>query len=403
MNFARQIEKHIVASNKNGGYNITGGRSGHLLLTAYNSFVNGTREGIGEIYKIIDEISEGIHNDFTNGKGLDFSYAGGITGAITAVNHVCNTSVIEEDIDDVFDEEVQRIILKAMQYDMDNSNYELLYGYIGKGIFLLEKKNSEWAVEGITKIIKHLNQEKRVMDAGYFWTVRQPSDKANIIDLGLAHGIPSITSFCCRALPKIAHDTNLKATTLDLIYRSAVFLISKEQENTLFKYPKAKWNIPIDSSINPYYSRLGWCYGDLCIALTLFKASAALENNYFETKAKDIMDNLENINIRESGVKNSNNEIDPSFCHGAAGVAYILHNIYSRFYKNPMLEKQIEYWMSIVEDTTSRKLREKNLFSELSGDQEDLGLLYGYTGIGLTSLSLENDDKEINWQELLLI
>lgn len=114
MNFASKIEKHIVASNNNRTYNIAGGRSGHLLLTAYNSYVRSTKERNDEIYKIIEEISEDIHNDFVNGEGIDFSYAGGLTGAIAAISHVCNTNVIEEDIDDVFDEEVQRIILHRL-------------------------------------------------------------------------------------------------------------------------------------------------------------------------------------------------------------------------------------------------------------------------------------------------
>ena len=205
-------------------------------------------------------------------------------------------------------------------------------------------------------------------------------------NLGLAHGVPGIIAAILPAL-KIPH---LQQRAKSLLIQSCDWLMAQELDE------KQHLSCFASSCDHKQSSRLGWCYGDLTIALTLARVGNALELPSYLEKAKTLSFHAASRDQKNGMIS------DAGLCHGSAGVALIFQLLAQQL-SEPALLETADKWL----DFTLNQYREKGLagfymFSGLSHEyEEDHGFLMGYSGIGLCLLSALTGDCD--WVDVLLM
>lgn len=402
---------HYVESHENPFLNLSllAGDYGQILYYGYLYKSYRNPQYLERVYDLTEAALETFQEQISGNENLDATHGSGFSGFFWVLGHLSEIGVLEESLDDIIDPDIQEFVEKSLDADLEIENYDPLYGFIGKGLFLIQQKEKPFAKRGIEKIIRALDHSKITdKDGNYTWVdirnithVDKNKSEHVVYDCGLAHGVTGIIAFCCEAYP-VLEDQELRTLTKILIRKASSWLLSQEKDNELFKFPIAKFKNAAGPGNHPYYARLGWCYGDICIAITLTKVGSILdEDDYFHNKAMEIALHSTSIDLQQSGTVKENGKIDPSFCHGTCGISYIYLKLFEQL-KDERLKQASQFWEKITREQTAQYLEEQNLFSELSDEQEDQGLLYGYMGIGLVNLSLE-ENKSFTWDKMLLL
>ncbi|PSL21515.1 lanthionine synthetase-like protein [Dyadobacter jiangsuensis] len=406
---SRDVAAHIASQN---GWleqiNVLGGKAGQILLYAYLYEEFGDNEYHERIYELVEQGINQIEAHLESSSFMDFSHGGGISGFLLTLNHLCERRIIEEEFDEIIDERVQKLILDSLRMDIETENYDPLYGYIGKGLFFVSKKEKPFAQTAFNQIVDTLFRTKIVDKKGnYTWLdVRNAGNldergRAHVVyDCGLAHGVSGIITFCAR-LYGVIEDQKRRELVKVMVERSTLWLLDQQRNDGLFMFPYAKFDDPDDPGSRPYNARLAWCYGDLAVSIAVYNAALVLGQQVLFDKSKEIALNAARVDFWESGVMNENGSSDPSFCHGSCGISYLFLALFE-FHKDAFLFEAYERWRDFTQAEVKQRLTNSNLYSELSGNSEDFGLLYGYAGIGLTGLSyLSNETRP--WSQIILL
>lgn len=196
----------------------------------------------------------------------------------------------------------------------------------------------------------------------------QPNPEIKEINLGLAHGVPSIMS----ALITVINLEEKNDLACFLLEKSCNWLI-QQSLNSDFKSIYSCFVGQRQSA------SLGWCYGDLGIAIVLARAGIALGNINFIKSAIKIgihaaMRNTESAMVRDAGL-----------CHGSSGL-FIQFNRLNDLVPRVEFAKAAKYWM----DHTLKLFKNRGVegfYAFRNGKYiEDLSLLYGLSGVGLSLL-----------------
>ncbi len=134
-------------------------------------------------------------------------------------------------------------------------------------------------------------------------------------NLSISHGLVSVVDFIIKAY-KRGIDQEMCRVLLEGFIN---YFLSQKIDSTTYNscYPNlAKENHLIQSS------RLGWCYGDLSIALMYWEAGKALGNQLWKKEAIDILDfAITRLDLKQNQVR------DACICHGTSGIALIFNRI----------------------------------------------------------------------------
>jgi len=217
-------------------------------------------------------------------------------------------------------------------------------------------------------------------------------ERGEEIILGMAHGIPSMISYLSNFPTK---------ETYNYVNRliEEIVLRSKRPENVtgISLYPDGTTL----SKVNEYQSRVGWCYGDLSIALCLWKAGEAFNKNSWRNEAMTIL--LHTATRREQP---ETLVVDAGLCHGSAGIAQIFRHFNDRVNLKE-LNQTYNYWIDYTLHLAKYNDGAAGYKALVAQDkwEKDNGLLEGIAGIGL--VLLDYVDKEahssLNWSSCLLI
>ncbi|CAM4303906.1 lanthionine synthetase C family protein [Pseudoalteromonas byunsanensis] len=206
-------------------------------------------------------------------------------------------------------------------------------------------------------------------------------------NLGLAHGVPGIIAALLPALEIPA----LKSQVTELVQGACDWLLTQQIEDT------DSLSCFSSCASHPHEtSRLGWCYGDLTIAMVLARAGQALDRpSYVEQALKVALKNIPR-DVTSGYVK------DAGLCHGYVGVMTIYQAL-NQLMPHPQLEEVVTTWLDhALEQFEQQGLEAFYFFSGLSKSyEEDFGLLTGYSGIGLCLLGVLNDD--LSWIDSMLM
>ncbi|MCB9296886.1 MAG: hypothetical protein H6559_27775 [Lewinellaceae bacterium] len=275
-------------------------------------------------------------------------------------------------------------------------NYDFLHGALGSAMYFNERGlHSDGVREQLEEIIDWL---LAFQDEWGGWlkkdttgVVERENTEYWYYNLGLSHGIPGILSI------------------LGLAYRLKV----RPQEARSAAYKGLRWlreqELQEAGSLFPYYvacdktsppSRLGWCYGDLGIALCLLNLSISFEDDILRDEAIRIAKH-------SAGRKEEAERLEVNhLCHGTAGISHI----FNRFYQHTgheVFRQAALYWLGELLRRASpadSSMPFRNIITVDYKKQtvDDFGLLEGLAGIGLMLIaSLGN--AEPHWDRCLLI
>lgn len=315
-------------------------------------------------------------------------FSSGIAGIGFALDFVDKYKILEEDvlsiveeIDDTVASDVENLIVK--------SNYDLLHGVVGVGVYLI-RKNS---FEEVEKIINALSKEAIRSGKEIKWKrFDEYRTKKYIYDLGLAHGNMGILFFLGFAY----HDGLQKSHCKELIQGLFSFYDNNiqdvEKAGSLFAYSYDAESYEAGKKITQH-TRLAWCYGDLGALVTLIRVAQWLGD-------KEKAHHYELLLEKTLGRRNQKDVqvVDACFCHGSAGNAFLYKHAYEMTGNSKFKDEAI-YWLT---DTLIRADDSKHTgYNFLVGTREEdpfqddfPGLLEGFLGVYLVLQGfITNEEK----------
>jgi len=146
--------------------------------------------------------------------------------------------------------------------------------------------------------------------------------------------------------------------------------------------------------------RLAWCYGDLGIGFTLWRAGKVLKDETIAQKGVATIEySCKRRDLSEAKV------VDNGLCHGTFGMVQIYKHMYKET-KKTIFKESADYWMkkglemAIHEDGYAGYMQWQGGKNE--GWRNETNLLEGIAGIGLSIISYLAP-FETKWDECLLI
>ncbi len=347
----------------------------------------------------IFDLLEVLENKLSN-ESFIYSHCSGLAGIGWMYEYLHSIGIIQDDTNELL-ADFDIILGKKLKIEMSTGNYDFLHGGVGMALYFVKRisknpnllpilnqflhalyKIKEIEKENLCKwksIIDHKTQE-----VGY--------------NISLSHGSSSVVCL----LSKIYQLDNFgenKKEIRRLLKSSIEYIlnqqIDKEQYNCYFA------SMSIESDKTLHQSRLGWCYGDLSIATTLYQAGNILNKQSWIDKAIEIL--LYTAENRKSLA--GNKVLDAGLCHGTAGIGHIFYRMWWNT-KMPEFKKAADYWFK-------QTLKIANFEDGLAGFKawhsieyggwvNAYGLLEGIAGIGLALLTYYYE-LEPTWDECLFL
>lgn len=333
-------------------------------------------------YKLIEQVIEQIST-----KRIPTNFVDGLAGIGWTIEHLYKNKFINGNSDFILSELDEHLLAHTNELNK-NSQYDLFYGTMGYVSYLLARDKID--IISYKKIIDYFKIEsEQISKNEIVWYSSYANKKA--INLGLAHGLPSVIIILIKLLTR----TNKLIEYKELIYYPINYLLNKKNEN--YKAIGSLFPAYI-SEDNEKGSRLAWCYGDMGIGIALLQASLAFNDNELLIESKKIMEfSALRKNLRQNFV------IDALICHGSSGIAHMFNRHYNQT-KNKTYKESAKYWFQQTIEMGNQKGSSAG-YKFLTGNGtwiKDYSLLNGIAGIGLALISAVSD-IEPKWDEALLL
>lgn len=382
---ARQVEARGPASGIH--CSLARGPLPTALLLTYLERAGVDVEGLGSRLDLLEHAAACLQ-DSPCGIGL----VGGMAGFCWAFNHMR----VDVDMTDV-----DASLLKFLQQPRLEGSLDLVNGIVGIGVVCVER-HDDVARACTGEVVRHLRQRAEERDDGTTWHVsaaKLPPWVARefpegYYDLGVAHGVAGIAGFLAKA--SVAGHSE----AVGLLEGAIEWLLSQRTTDE-FQFPYV-----VAPDRPPGTGRGVWCNGDLGISCCVMRASEALQRPEWASVAiATARHALEALQRRDS-------LRDPSFCHGAAGIAHMAARFFQRT-GDPIFRDAAGAW-------AERTLRARDLNAGFGGFRfHEIGrpngpesepvvdriaspcFLAGAAGVALTLLALATP-VEPNWDRILL-
>lgn len=374
-------------SNSNLG--LMGGNLGISIFFFYYKRYLNTKSKTYEEIETLEEIFEVINNGYSFSK-----FANGLSGFVWSLMHLLDNNFISKETD--FGLDILRPYLaQEMFADVNKGYYDYLHGALGLALSLSKYKQLYNCNSYLSDFLDVLFKKGIYDGKSIKWKSKLTLEQDIFgYNLSLSHGMSSIIG----VLLLFIKNGILKEKSIRIIKPAIKYIIkhASSNDNTLSVFP----NMIIDNEKNEYISRLAWCYGDLGIGITLWRAGNVL-------KWDEIKDFGEKIVLRSIIRKNlkENYVVDGGLCHGTVGIAHIYNRMFHYTGKKEFKESAL-FW---IEETLKMAKYENGLAGYMAwrtpkygGLQNEYGLLEGIAGIGLVLISVISD-IEPKWDECLLL
>jgi|GEM_PF-1992443 len=283
----------------------------------------------------------------------------------------------------LFNANVDEVLTQQVDEERWNGELEYVLGLSGIGMFAARRwrmsgesglyravveafaRHAEWQPDGCawpTPETSVFRFNKRSAD-------ERPESEYN---LGLAHGVPGIIA----ALLPAVDDSVLGEQAARMVSRGCDWLWAQRQN------PNHHGSWFGNLAATPGKSRLGWCYGDVSIALTLLRAGKGLGRDDYIDAAHQVAEHAAHRGVQDGAVK------DAGLCHGSAGL-FLLFLLLDRHAPRPAYRAAAEVWLTdVLERYEQEGLAGFDCYrvdpdSGKPYREAETGFLSGYAGIGL--------------------
>lgn len=350
------------------------GKSGMILALAYYyKYENSshTKKLKEQIYSGVESILDDLEN-----LHLDSSLSNGLAG-IAYTLKICKDLDILKEIDEEWYTPIDTIICNSLENLLNIKEYDLLRGASGLIVYLQTNEKYKLYIERyIDSLFENAIWESKDTCYWIFYSYneqrKQLEYNSEIINLGLAHGLPCIISILSDLYKK-----GYKKDKCKILINGAInYLKNVRQKDNLSQFT----NIFKKNEIEQTPSRLGWCYGDTGVGLSIIKAGIYLDKNVWLNYGTEICLGSLERNFRNSGLH------EHGICHGYLGACHIYNRLYYATNKREFLERK-NYWYKIAIENKDFKIDpsgyyQTELNNELNFDKyTTFGLLQGLSGV----------------------
>lgn len=287
------------------------------------------------------------------------------------------------------DQNLAEISLQMLKRD----NYDFLHGGMGIAYYLLYKKAKEFTsfYEDFLNSLELLICRSKGKETVPHFDFDTYKLNPGIINLGLAHGIPSILKFSIQCYQQGVCQNKARRLSENIID----YLITHRNKNSDYCcYPNL---IPARTEVEDK-SRLAWCFGDLSIGYILYQAATIFNNESLKEYSLEIL-----LHTTKRRAKEDTLIFDASFCHGSSGVAHIYNKLWHST-NDMQFQDASNFWIT----ETIRFSQHKNGVAGYSFFEPPsqtyvnrIGLLEGAAGIGLSLVSFLTTD--FSWDYCLML
>jgi lantibiotic biosynthesis protein len=301
---------------RNRGPSLAGGEAGVALLFEYLDRAR-PGAGYGEIAQRRLERAIDILASTAQLPGL---YAG-FTGVSWVIEHVRGGAAEEADEEDP-NEAIDAALLDHLRQTPWVSEYDLIGGLAGYGVYALERLPRPSAVACLELVVERLAEIARPRPGGLAWHTpfalvpepNRPWFPSGLDNLGVAHGTPGVIA----VLARICSSGVAVERARSLLAGAVSWLLTQklpEGAGSVFPY-----SVGPDVKIRP--ARTAWCYGDPGIAAALLLAGRAAGEAAWEREALALASAVARRPPETCGV------VDAGLCHGAVGLGHLLNRLY---------------------------------------------------------------------------
>ena len=367
---------------------------------------------LNKIYEIVEKSLNQISSQESNSLL-------GVAGVGWGIQYLVNIDILTSDEVTEYLDKLYYFVRSSLTEDKKVNNYDLLDGYIGKALFLIQARKQQHPAslqEVLTDCLTFFDSFAINEGEGVSWDCSDFTEK-NTFYLGLSHGVASIIYFLSD-LYLLIDNVNERNQARHFISSACAWLLKKERNtgDKELSYPAVYPDKNQNSMI-----RLAWCHGDLGISLALIKAGKVLDNVFFINEGVRIAKRGSELSYLASGIRHKQGKFDCSLCHGIYGAFFIYHKLYEEL-KIPAFKTAANYWLSIIMKYNSnsfdapfcgitninRDFSEKEILIE----KRERGLLFGVTGSALALLTYlaDTSDQPLNqvikqnpWYKILML
>lgn len=375
------------------GPSLAGGDAG---LACFFTYLDAARPGedLGDVaLELLERAIEGT-GAVQSPPGL----YGGFSGVAWTLEHL-RGRVFEDEGGEDPGEEVAGSIVDYLGHTPWQSDYDLISGLVGFGVYALERGSRPGGPECLARVIGRLSELAIRGPEGITWHTpahlvgpvnldRYPEGNFNV---GLAHGVPGVIGFLGEACAAGVEEAR------PLLDGAVSWLLRQklpEGVGSVFPYSVAP-------GVESTPARLAWCYGDLGVTLSLLLAARAVGQEEWEREALAIGRACAARTFEKSGA------VDAGVCHGLAGNAHLFNRL-AQATGDPLFLEAARSWFA-------RTLDQRRPGEGLGGYlmyvidendelawREEPGFLTGSAGLGLALLAATTA-VEPEWDRVLVV
>ena len=378
----REISRSIIES-KVFGLGLNNGEAGKILFMSYLY----EHSGHIELLDFIVKRSYGIIEKIQSGKKLNLSLSNGVVGILYVFKELVRKGYLPKE--KFSDMNTDRYIYNAMITQCLHKKYDFLSGALGIALYFLNSK----AYDKVDYFLKQITSNFEWDNKNRAFFINEKYNNRDVINLGLAHGLAGNLAFYSLA----KKENMLFSKYYDISLGLANYLLSMESNGRNSRFPAMTFHKGNNKSTN---SRLSWCYGDLCIGLSLLLFSNAFENRkYYDIAIGILLDTIKRTNLIEEDIR------DACLCHGTSGLAYM----YQKIYQMTSIEEfnnASEYWYFETNKMSYDKVDTAGFNFYIQEEEKEYispyGFLNGISGVGLSIISGKANTNS-SWDRLLLL
>jgi lantibiotic modifying enzyme len=307
------------------------------------------------------------------------NYVEGLAGFGWSVSYLCETGLLQDDIDL---SDLDRLILKHAEISLRQEKFDLFYGAVGYGAYLLQRArvcvvSKRMASEYSILLCAQLN---RYLDKS--WSTQGQPHRVNV-ELGLSHGLAGVLMYLVVAYEELTTNT----AVLKTLRRVAGYLVNS------IRWAGENPRIPDEVEHGqPLFAPFRWCRGHLGITYALAIAVPHTNSEHGIDSVHRLCEPLVALpSPLEHDIRTA------VLCHGSLGVALTLEKIGEALGKTELLESAKRWTAGCQHYLTDQylDLRYKN-------HERSVGILCGLEGIALYCAT--RGSKEIRgWERALFL
>lgn len=269
------------------------------------------------------------------------------------------------------------ILEKELENELRNNMHDFLHGFIGIGFYFLHryKMGIKAAKAPLLQLSSYLCTKAEVCNRGIRWRLNDKPDR--IYNISLSHGMSSTLLLLANIYKYVGFAKELQKQIYHTVCEGVRYILSQVRDPRINDcyFPSTSFDCSSAS-----YSRLGWCYGDLGIAISLLNISEIINDRQLNEKSLEILsyNSVHRRNLQKSAV------FDACICHGASGIAQMFLSLTKYGIKD--FYDANKYWHKITLDmgsVGSDNAIYKYFTGITDGYKERLNILDGATGVGL--------------------